>query len=108
LDVTLKQCGSILGKVTDSFGNPITQMPEYKQGEGYEIGFETPRYAILDEKDAKEFGYEPGTFIIPYLEPKEYMIGAYVIIDGKTIELPPKKVKVELGKTIVINFVFEK
>lgn len=108
LDITLKQCGSILGKVTDSFGNPITETPGYKQGGGYEIGFETPRYGILDEKYAKEFGREAGTFIIPYLEPREYTIGAYVIIGEKTIVLLPKKVKVELGKTAIVNFVLEK
>lgn len=101
-DITLKQCGSIGGKITDKDGNPITDAAVY------EIGFETPRHAVCEEVRQKEGLCKLSEFIIPYLEPGNYKIGAYVKIGDKYIDLPPKEVKVEFGKTAIVNFLFEK
>ncbi len=98
VNISLRQCGSITGKITDKGGNPLTEAWVY------EIGFETPRYKVCDRADECELG----TFVIPNLEPGDYKIGAFVKIDGKNIDIPPKQVKVELGKTTIVNFVFEK
>lgn len=97
LDISLKQCGSIAGKITDKEGNPITEAWVY------EIGFETPRFHVCEIPTE----CEPGTFIIPYVDPGNYKIGAEAKIGEKYIELSPKEVKVEPGKTTVINFVLE-
>lgn len=102
VNIALKQCGSISGKVTDAQGNPLTY------GNVYEIGFETPRYAICDETRAKEGECELGTFIIPYLEPGDYRIGAEVKIGEEYIEIPSKNIKVELGRTTVVDFMLER
>jgi len=97
LNITLKQCGSVAGKITDKEGNPITEAWVY------EIGFETPRYHVCEIPTECELG----TFIIPYLDPGNYKIGAIAKIGEKYIELSPKEVKVEAGKTTIINFVLE-
>ncbi|MBU3965200.1 carboxypeptidase-like regulatory domain-containing protein [Patescibacteria group bacterium] len=101
VNITLKQGGSIAGKITDKEGNPLSY------GAVYEIGFEAPRYAICEERVAKKGECELGTFIIPDLEPGDYKIGAFVKIGEKYIDLSTKEVKVEVGKTAVINFVLE-
>lgn len=97
LNIALKQCGSITGKITDREGNPLTEAWVY------EIGFETPRFHVCETPEECKLG----TFFIPYLDPGNYRIGAGVRIGEKYIELTPKEAKVELGKTTVINFVFE-
>jgi len=98
VNIALKQCGSIAGKITDNLGNPITEAWVY------EIGFETPRTHVCEIPEECELG----TFVIPYLDPGNYRIGAEVKIGEKYIEISPKEAKVELGKTTVVNFVFEK
>ena len=98
LNITLKQCGSITGKITDKEGSPLTEAWVY------EIGFETPRTHVCEIPEECELG----TFVIPYLDPGNYRIGAEVKIGEKYIEISPKEAKVELGKTTVVNFVFEK
>ena len=154
VDITLKQCGSIAGRITNKEGNPIAEAWVY------EVGFETSRYHVCESKrfgDCGDIGFlfdneecnfyrktlesegcyerqawnlameewpekcrhaheilygtekcsNLGIFVIPYLEPREYEIGAFVKIGEKYIEIPPKEVKVELGKTAIVNFVFE-
>ncbi len=186
LNITLKQCGSIAGKITDKEGNPITEAWVY------EIGFETPRFHVVkcepfileivdkgyktlkqklheckkdreecEENVIKKYSEEikedckksfspespsyyqcihqglrfkvdeicgrkgekcfefyerlydverqakENCFFIPYLDPGNYKIGAEVKIGEKYIELSPKEVKVEAGKTTIINFVLE-
>lgn len=98
VNFTLEPCGSIAGKITDTQGNPLTY------GQVYEIGFGKPQYALCDRPKECELG----TFIIPYLEPRDYRIGAEVKIGEKYIEIPPKEAKVELGKTTIVNFVVER
>ncbi len=97
LNIALKQGGSITGKITDWKGNPLTEAWVY------EIGFKTPRTHVCEMPEE----CEPGAFVIPYLDPGDYRIGAEVKIGEKYIELPSKEAKVELGKTTVINFVLE-
>lgn len=98
VDLGLGQAGSIRGKIVDNLGNPLTQALVY------EIGFETPRYHVCELAQECELG----TFVIPYLDPGDYEIGASVKIDQEYIEVATKKVKVELGKTSNLDFRLEK
>lgn len=95
LNISLEQCGTITGKVTDSERNPLN-------GWVYKTGFEQPRHAICDRSDC-----EPGTFKMSYLEPGTYQIGATVKIEGEKIEIPSKEVEVNLGESSTVNFVVE-
>ncbi len=101
LDIILEQAGSIAGKVTDKEGNPITD------ARVYQTGFEMPRYSVCGESEAKDGVCELGTFVIPALDPGEYEIGAIARIGERSQELPPKSVKVEMGKTSIVNFILE-
>ena len=89
INFTLKPCGSIAGKIIDSQGKPLADaFAEI-------VGFETPQNHVSDD----------GTYIIPYLDPGEYRVKAEVKIGKDYIEISPKSVKVELGKTSTVNFV---
>ena len=101
INVILEQSGSVAGIITDKKGNPITDALVY------EIGFETPRYAVCEESRARDGVCELGTFVIPAMNPGDYRIGALVRVGGSSIDISPKPVKVELGKTSIVNFVFE-
>lgn len=90
VDITLQPCGSIAGKITDPQGKPLADA--FAQI----VGFETPQNHVSDD----------GTYMIPYLDPGEYRVKAEVKIGKDYIEISPKSIKVELGKTSTVNFVF--
>lgn len=101
LNVTLKQCGSVSGKITDKYGNPITEAWVYEADR-----FEPPYYHVCDPTFSPKC--EAGSFLIKNLDAGTRKIGAEVKIDNKYIKLPPQTVQIELGKTTIVNFVFEK
>lgn len=102
LEVSLKQCGSVAGKITDQHGNPITDAWVYEADR-----FEPPHYHVCEEMAFREC--ELGTFFIGNLEPGTHKIGAEVQVgEGQYVQLPPQTVQIELGKTTTINFVYEK
>ena len=90
VDFALQPCGSIGGKITDARGNPIAE------AWAQIVGSETPRYHVDED----------GNYAIPYLKPGNYQVAADAEISGKHIDLTPKTVTVELGKTGNLDFVF--
>jgi hypothetical protein len=94
VDIALKPCGSIRGKITDARGNPLAE------AWAQIVGFETPLYHVCMHADECEVG----TYVIPGLEPGEYEVRALVKIGEEYIEISPKKVYVGIGKTTRVDF----
>ncbi|MCM8801005.1 MAG: PDZ domain-containing protein [Candidatus Omnitrophica bacterium] len=102
LNIILQPGGSILGKIVDSKGEPLS----ITEGEACRVDFGPCTY-ICNEERAGVGECKIATFTFSHLKPKEYTIRARVRFKEKEIVFPPKSIKVERGKTTYLNFVYE-
>lgn len=89
INVTLEECSSIDGKVTDTEGNPITKAWVVKGGP------RAPRYQVL----------KSGKYFLRYLDPGTHEVSGFAKINGTYIDFPHQEVTVDAGETKNVDFV---